>query len=178
MMIRETTDMDLDTILDIHRRAFGQEEVDILTQNLLKDPSAEPRFSLLAVSEDTAVGHILFTAASLDGTARAVTTSLLAPLGVVPERHGQGIGQALIRDGLRRLTHAGVDLVFVLGHPGYYPRCGFEPAGRLGFDAPYPIPQENAGAWMVQALRDGVMGSVTGQVRCAEAVDRPEYWRE
>jgi len=178
MIIRETTDTDLNAILAIHRRAFGEEAVDVLTRNLLQDPSAEPRFSLLAAIEDTAVGHILFTAVSIDGTAHAVTTSLLAPLGVVPERQGQGIGQALIHDGLRRLTHAGVDLVFVLGHPGYYPRCGFEPAGRLGIDAPYPIPEKNAGAWMVRALRAEVIGSVSGRVRCAEALDRPEYWRE
>jgi predicted N-acetyltransferase YhbS len=26
----------------------------------------------------------------------------------------------------------------------YYPRYGFKPAGNLGFDAPYPIPEKNA----------------------------------
>ena len=43
-------------------------------------------------------------------------------------------------EGLKQLAESGVDLVFVLGHPGYYPKFGFRPAGALGFEAPYPIP--------------------------------------
>ena len=65
--------------------------------------------------------------------------AILAPLAVVPDAQGQGIGGALIEHGLSLLQRSGVGLVFVLGHPGYYPRHGFEPAGRLGFDAPFPI---------------------------------------
>jgi predicted N-acetyltransferase YhbS len=72
----------------------------------------------------------------------------------------------------------GVELVFVLGHPGYYPRFGFKPAGVLGFEAPYPIPEKHADAWMVRELRAGIIGSVRGKVVCADTLSRPEYWRE
>ena len=48
------------------------------------------------------------------------------------------------------MAESGVELVFVLGHPDYYPRHGFKPAGALGFEAPYPIPDKNVNAWMVQ----------------------------
>ena len=34
-----------------------------------------------------------------------------------------------------------VELVFVLGHPEYYPRYGFTPAGEQGFEAPNSIPE-------------------------------------
>jgi putative acetyltransferase len=71
-----------------------------------------------------------------------------------------------------------VDLVFVLGHPAYYPRFGFSPAGARGLDAPYPIPQKNAEAWMVRELRPGVIGDCSGRVICADALADPEYWRE
>ena len=87
-------------------------------------------------------------------------------------------GTALIAEGLRILAQDGVDLVFVLGHPGYYPRHGFEPAGRLGLNAPYPIPEIHADAWMVQALRPGLLGTLQGKVVCAQALDSPEHWRE
>jgi putative acetyltransferase len=70
----------------------------------------------------------------------------------------------------------GVELVFVLGHPSYYPRHGFEPAIRLGLMAQYPISPEEA--WMVRALRPGVIGQVRGTVVAADAMNRPEYWRE
>jgi len=38
-----------------------------------------------------------------------------------------------------------IDLVPVLGHPEYYSSYGFKPAGNLGFDAHYPIPEKNKG---------------------------------
>jgi putative acetyltransferase len=71
-----------------------------------------------------------------------------------------------------------VDLVFVLGNPEYYPSFGFKPAGNLGFDEPYPIPEKNADAWMVQALRPGAIGTIGGKIICADKLNKPEYWRE
>ena len=47
-----------------------------------------------------------------------------------------------------------------------------------GFEAPYPIPEEVAGAWMVQGLKPGRIGRVKGKVQCAWFLDRPECWRE
>lgn len=67
-------------------------------------------------------------------------------------------------------------LVFVLGHPGYYPRHGFEPAGRHGLRAPYSVSPESA--WMVRPISPNVLGRVQGRVICADALDRPEYWIE
>ena len=96
----------------------------------------------------------------------------------MPEAQGQGLGGALIEAGLRRLTDAGGDLVFVLGHPGYYPRHGFHPAGRAGLEAPFPIPEKHADAWMVQALRPGLIGALRGKVECCDALNKPELWLE
>jgi len=177
-MIRETTADDLPTVLDIERRAFGRDVEADLTRDLLIDPSAAPWLSLLAVdgtrTDDPAVGHLLFTNATLDN-APAMRVRVLAPLAVVPDAQRRGIGDALTREGLTRLTRAGIDLVFVVGHPPYYPRFGFRPAGPLGFEAPMIIPAEFADAWMVLALRDGLFGTVSGLVRWAETFHRPEY---
>jgi len=176
--IRDMTDANIDSALEIERRAFGEEDEADLVHNLLGDPSAQPALSLLAYQDDRAVGHILFTKAHLAQSPVPVSATLLAPLAVVPDAQKQGVGAHLIAHGLKRLTQDGVDLVFVLGHPDYYPRCGFEPAGRLGFEAPYPIPEMHADAWMVQALRPGVIGSAHGRVQIATAIDKAEYWRE
>jgi len=178
MSISETTKHDLDDVLGVERRAFGHDLEADLVRDLLGDPSADPRLSLLASLDGEPVGHILFTSVTLVGAKRAVAAALLAPLAVVPEAHGRGLGRELIEEGLRLLTLSGVDLVFVLGDPGYYGRFGFEPAGRLGLAAPYPIAEEHADAWMAQALRDGVIGSVAGCVACADTLSKPELWRE
>ncbi|MCP4699304.1 MAG: N-acetyltransferase, partial [Gammaproteobacteria bacterium] len=96
----------------------------------------------------------------------------------LPEAHSTGVGGRLIEEGLRQLKKSGVELVFVLGHPDYYPRSGFVPAGALGYEAPYPIPEEVAGAWMVQELSSGVIGRVAGKIQCSKVLDQPEHWRE
>ena len=55
---------------------------------------------------------------------------------------------------------------------------GFQAAGREGLAASYPIAEKNADAWMVQELRPGAILDATGTVRCAAAMDKPEYWVE
>jgi putative acetyltransferase len=174
MIIRETTAADLDDMLHVERVAFGQDDEAELVREMLDDESAQPLLSLLAFRDQRAVGHILFSAVRLTGAPNRA--SILAPLAVVPDCQRQGIGARLIETGLQLLTESGVELVFVLGSPDYYPRHGFQPAGRVGFDAPHPVPDEHADAWMVQALRPGVIGTAKGTVICADTLSRPEYW--
>ena len=181
MEIRPAQAVDRAEVLAVEREAFGKsegQEIADLVAALLEDPSAEPRLSLLAIRDDRAVGHILFTRARIAGHADSVNAVILAPLAVRPEAHSQGIGGKLITEGLQHLAATGTDLAFVLGHPGYYPRHGFRTAGVLGFEAPYPIPAKDADAWMVQELRPGLIGKIRGQVACAAALDHPEHWRE
>jgi putative acetyltransferase len=178
MEIREALDTDLKDVLRVEKDAFGYDKEANLVNDLLGDSSAKPYFSFLAFSNNRAVGHILFTSAQLEGNQHDVSISLLAPLAVVPEFQKQGVGRKLIEHGLQHLTNFGVDLVFVLGHPEYYPQYGFKTAGIQGFDAPYPIPEEHANAWMVQELRPGVIGSVSGKIRCADMLNKPQHWRE
>ena len=176
LTIRQTTEADREAIYRVEAKAFGYEKEARLADALLDDPTARPRLSLLALEDGLPVGHILFTAARLEGCPLRV--SLLAPLSVVPDAQGKGVGGKLIKAGLQRLAEEGVDLVFVLGHPGYYPRLGFVPAGPYGLGAPYPIPDEHADAWMVLPLRPGALDSACGTLVCARELDRPEHWRE
>jgi hypothetical protein len=78
------------------------------------------------------------------------------------------------------LSDAGAGLVFVLRPQvfGLLPRCGCRPAGVLELAAPYPIPETHTEAWTVQELCPGVIGRVKGTVQSADALDRPEHWRE
>lgn len=99
-------------------------------------------------------------------------------MAVVPGQQKRGIGGRLIRAGLEQLKLSGVELVFVLGWPDYYPRHGFKPAGVRGFEAPYPIPAEVTDAWMVQELKFGAIGNNGGKITCANSLNRPELWRE
>ena len=176
--IREAKPSERDEIIRVESEAFGGDAgILTLVSDLLNDPTAQPRLSLLAFEDQQAVGHVFFTHATLDPVSDT-KISLLAPLAVVHAKQKQGIGGQLIQTGLRRLAETNVGLVFVLGHPSYYPREGFTPAGIHGLHAPYEIPKKDAGAWMVQALQPNLIGKVQGTLRCAQALDKPEYWRE
>ena len=179
--VRKAFESDKQAIFDVVIAAFGgvqgQEIADLVT-DLLADPSAQPLLSLVATTNDNVVGYILFTNARIEHSQRIVSAAILAPLSVHPEYKNQGIGGRLIKEGLKRLKAAGVELVFVLGHPSYYPKYGFSTAGIKGFEASYPIPPENSGAWMVQELHPGVIGHVRGKVICADVLDDPKHWQE
>jgi len=179
--IRSSTDSDRKAIRDVHSDAFGAEdgpEIVDLVDGLFEDPTARPYLSLVAESGRLVVGHILFTVVRIHSVNGEKSARILAPLGVVRQCQDQGVGGRLVDEGLRQLGESGVGLVFVLGHPGYYPRFGFEPAGALGLHAPYPIPSENADAWMMKSLKPGVVTGVQGTVECASVLNHPEHWRE
>lgn len=178
LRIRKTEESDLADVYRIHTLAFGHAVEGHLVKAILDDPSARPVLSLMAVSGNRPAGHILFSAARLTPSESPHSLAILAPLAVVPGAQRRGIGGELIAAGVRDLSEAGVDLVFVLGYPEYYSRHGFEPAGQFGLDAPYPIPVEHSDAWMVRTLRSGIKGSVRGKIVCADSLNKPEYWRE
>jgi len=181
LQVRNAFESDKQAVSDVVIAAFGevqgQEIADLIT-DLLEDQSAQPLLSLVVTSYDIVVGHILFTSAQIKHSQRMVSSAILAPLSVHPEYQSQGIGGQLIEEGLKQLKATGVELVFVLGHPGYYPKYGFSTAGIKGFDAPYPLPPENSGAWMVMELHPGIIECASGQVICAEALNDPKHWRE
>jgi len=181
LQVHKAIESDRQAISAVVMAAFGnlqgQEIADLVT-DLLEDPGAYPLLSLVATIHDRVVGYILFTSVQIKHSQRIVSAAILAPLAVHPDQQHEGIGGQLINEGLKQLKATGVELVFVLGHPGYYPRYGFSAAGIKGFDAPYPIPPENSSAWMVQELRPGIIGYVSGQVKCAEALNDPKHWRE
>ena len=177
--IRETTPADFEDIMKVERRAFGQEDEAKLTADLLNDPTAQPILSLLAFYNDKAIGHILFTRLYLNEISEQPLIHLLAPMAVLPEFQNQGIGGKLIKTGLEKLKAMGSEVVFVLGHIDYYPKYGFiNDAGKLGYQAPYPIPDEVADAWMIQTLNSEGIKLVRGKIKCAKQLDKPEYWSE
>lgn len=178
--IRETNSTDYNDIMLVEERAFGYAKEAKLTAALLNDKTAEPTLSLLAFNGNQAVGHILFTRVYINEMdPKQVLLHILAPLAVIPEYQKQGIGGLLIKEGLRLLEAMGSEMVFVLGHMEYYPKFGFIPdAKKIGFPAPYHIPNKFANAWMVQSLNNKGFINNKGTVVCSNELNQPEHWRE
>lgn len=181
MEIRKSIESDKVEIEKIHIEAFGEGKGPVIADlaiDLLADKTAMPLLSLVAVDHNQLIGHIIYTKVNITLTNKTISAQILAPLAVLPNAQKMGVGKKLINEGLKQLKKNGVELVFVLGHPEYYPCCGFTPAGELGFEAPYPIPEEHAAAWMVQELNGKVIGKIKGKVQCSKVLNQPEHWRE
>ena len=118
-------------IFQVHKQAFGRE-----TESLLLDRLRESGDLFLSMLVDTAdgkiIGHVGFSPVKLkeDSAANAL---VLAPVAVLPEWQGQGIGTRLIRAALVGLERQSVGRVFVVGEPAYFERFGFSSDQAAGF---------------------------------------------
>jgi len=158
--VRDELPGDAGTIWHINEKAFGQSgEADLV--DLLRS-RGKLIASLVAEEEGRIVGHIAFSRVSLDGGGRELSGAGLAPMAVMPEMQKRGIGSALVAEGLEKCGAKGIDYVVVLGHPDYYPRFGFVPAGQYGLRCEFDAPEE---AFMVIELRAGSLLDVSGTVR-------------
>jgi putative acetyltransferase len=167
IIIRPEQPAFIDTIAEIHRAAFGRDvEADVYL-NLRESADFNAKLSLMALYDGNVVGHVVFSAMTIDGAA-GVTAFALGPIGVLPDYQGQQIGAALIYEGLEVCRRAKIDVVFLLGHADYYPRFGFVPARERGFTCAYDVPDE---AWMMYVLNSEALQGVSGMVYFAPAFD-------
>lgn len=94
------------------------------------------RLSLVAEQDGAIVGQVAFSPVTVDGADRGWLG--LGPVAVRPDRQGQGIGDALVRQGLARLEAQGAAGCVVLGDPAYYGRFGFRADPGLVLPGPPP----------------------------------------
>jgi putative acetyltransferase len=159
--IRTEGPEDIEAVFDVNREAFGQDDEARLVDALRLSPAFIPELSLVAVEGSRVVGHILFTRIKIRSPERTFDALALAPMAVLPGYQRRGIGSALVERGLESARDLGHRVVIVVGHPEYYPRFGFVPAGPLGIRAPFEVPGE---AFMALALSPGALAGVQGQV--------------
>jgi len=91
----------------------------------------------------------------------------LAPMAVLPEFQQRGVGSELVRTGIAELKRRLSPFVIVLGHAGYYPRFGFQPAAVYGIRSEWEVPDD---AFMLLVLDESEMRGISGV-----ALYRPEF---
>lgn len=127
LVITQEGPADYDGIYRVTKLAFtgrpyaDGDEQDLI--NRLRDGGALT-LSLVAFTNNELVGQATFSPASQsDGS---VPWYALGPISVHPDHQSQGIGGALIREGLGQLIQRGALGCILTGDPKYYGRFGFE----------------------------------------------------
>lgn len=166
-LIRPERPEDYSAVFVVNERAFETSAEARLVEAIR--PVVRPLISLVAVLEEKVVGHILFTPVMVTEGAKAERAMALGPMAVLPEYQNQGIGSQLVRAGFAACRQLGEPVVFVLGHPEYYQRFGFQPAPPKGlrykqakFD-PY---------FLVVELRPGALEGMSGWVQYHSEFDK------
>ena len=159
---------DIPSIHAVNEAAFGQPtEANLVDALRSACPDAT---SLVAVSDDQIIGHILFTPVTVSNNAYEVKGMGLAPMAVLPDYQRQGIGSQLVESGLRILGRRNCPFVVVLGHTDYYPRFGFVPASQHGLACQWDgVPD---GAFMVLVLDENIMSGVSGVAKYRDEFDK------
>ena len=166
MQIRKEEDTDYIAITEVNDHAFGQENEGQLVVNLRMHSDFVPELSLVAEVDGKVVGHILFFPIKVVDDGKEFDSLSLAPMSVLPKFQKQGIGSALVKEGLAVAENLGYESVIVLGHAEYYPRFGFRPASQWDIRAPFEdVPDE---AFMAMELVDGALDNVRGVVEYPE----------
>lgn len=136
MKIRIEKDTDIERISALIYQAFdnhphhapGAKPTEHIIVNKLRDADRLP-LSLVCEDHTGIIAHIAFSPVKINGNHS--TWYGLGPVSVMPSRQGEGIGAAIIREGLSQLTTQGIEGVVLLGEPQYYARFGFKPQPTL-----------------------------------------------
>ncbi|MEW2919753.1 GNAT family N-acetyltransferase [Ruegeria sp. ANG10] len=108
--------VDIDAIVDVHRKAFEKEEGDDIAR-LAKDFLDLPdTISISSERDGKIVGNVLFTPFVFSDHPNT-KCYLLAPCGVLPAYQGHGVGKEIMEASIDYLSSVGTDAVFVLGVP-------------------------------------------------------------
>jgi putative acetyltransferase len=174
MDIRTELDSDIPSIRKVTIEAFGREsEADLLDSLRL---AGDLLLSLVAEEDGAIVGHVAYSPAVIHLTrGDSADAVALGPISVVPDVQSRGIGSRLIERGFRDCLAMGYELMFLLGHPAYYPRFGFVPAKPLGVRWAVDTSDQPNPAFMVKELKEGALaaalGGDTGVFQFAPAFD-------
>jgi putative acetyltransferase len=139
IVIRCETDADVGAIRDVTVSAFKTLEISNHTEQFIIAALRAAKsltVSLVAEVDGRVVGYIAFSPVTSDGTRNWYG---LGPLSVLPDYQRQGVGKALIEEGLSRLRGLNAQGCCLVGHPDYYRKFGFKNMPGLVHEG---VPQE------------------------------------
>ena len=137
--IRSETEADVRAITTVTVAAFRALQISHHTEQFIIEALRNARaltISLVAEVDGQIVGHVAFSPVTISNGTR--NWYGLGPVSVLPDYQRQGIGQALIREGLARVKGLHAQGCCVVGHPDYYGKFGFKNLPQLALEG---VPQ-------------------------------------
>ena len=164
--LRKETIDDYDAVFNLIQKAFESESMSdhkeqFLVERLRKSKAFVPELSIVAEVDNQIIGHILLTRLIIKNENAQFDSLALAPVSVLPDFQGKGVGAQLITFAHSKAKELGYTSVVLLGHEHYYPRFGYQPAHLFDIELPFDVPKENS--MVLELIPHGLKG-VSGVV--------------
>ena len=178
MKLSTYTKNDIEEIEQLFNKVFADSEgkkkglsIGNLAFDLMINTDPQDIYGFTAVESDQIIGSIFFTKLKFENE---VIAFILSPVAIHTNHQGNGIGQTLINFGIDHLRENEVRLLFTYGNPKYYSKVGFSPISENIAKAPLKLTLPFG--WLGQSLVSDEIEPITGNSRCVEALNKPEYW--
>jgi len=142
-----------------------------LAKELIATTNSRDLYGFVAVDGEQIIGAIFFSRLTFESN---IDVFILAPVAVLTEDQGKGIGQTLITHGLRELKKNGVRVVTTYGDPAFYSKVGFHPLSQDMIEAPLALSHPEG--WLGQSLTNDSIEPIPGSCSCVKALDHSGYW--
>ncbi len=166
--IRTERENDFSAVFEVIKNAFENQEYSdhrehYLVERLRKSDAFVPELSLVAEIDDKIIGYILLTKINiLSHDGNSYPSLALAPVAVINEFQGKGVGSILIETAHKKAIALGFGSIILLGHESYYPRFGYRPAKEFGIKLPFDAPEANCMA--IKLTENGLHKNMSGIV--------------
>lgn len=140
IVVRNEKHNDIFAITEMTVAAFETLEISNHTEQFIIEALRTANaltISLVAEVDNRVVGHIAFSPVAISNG--STDWYGLGPVSVLPGVQRQGIGKALIQEGLSRLRALHAKDCCLVGHPEYYRQFGFQNVENLALEG---VPQE------------------------------------
>jgi putative acetyltransferase len=168
-----------DDIITMFAETFTQSEgtdagelIKGLVSDMLTTLTADEMRVFSAVEDGAVLGSIIFTRLTYEQDAR--TVFILAPVAVSISQQGKGLGQRLIRHGLKTLQSDGVKIALTYGDINFYSKVGFSLISEADAQAPRPLQYPEG--WLGQSLSGDQFEPLQGPSRCVAPLNDPNHW--
>lgn len=173
MEIKTIQQNDYSSIDSLLREAFTHSEHSYgneaeLVQAIRQTDAYLPDLELVALKEETIVGHALGSEVTILTDQQPITGLVLAPLAVSVSQQRKGIGTALLNELEQRATKHNYPFISILGSPDYYGAFGYVPASQFAVQAPFDVPDE---AFMIKPLYPHALDNAAGTLTYSSAFD-------
>lgn len=160
---REVENLTREAFWDVYKPGCNEH---LVLHKLRKESVFVKELSLVALNHDKIIGNIAYSKSKvINENKEEFEVLCMAPLSVLPDYQGKGIGSLLINTSLKKAKDMGFNGVIIYGNPDYYHKFNFKNAKEYNIKT---YEEENFEFFMALELYKDGLKDVSGKFLASE----------